>query len=86
MAQIRVRRVWRGSYPQTPDGMPIAGEAPDVQGYFFAVGLCGQGLMLGPGLAEDMVSLMLTGKPVTEESAWASLRLDRSFGTAEALR
>ncbi len=86
MAQIRVRRVWRGSYPQTPGGMPITGEAPDVRGYFFAVGLCGQGLMLGPGLAEDMVSLMLTGKPLTEESAWASLSLDRSFGTTEALK
>jgi sarcosine oxidase subunit beta len=86
MAQIRVRRVWRGCYPQTPDGMPVAGEAPHVQGYFFAVGLCGQGLMLGPGLAEDMVSLMLTGKPITEESAWAALSLDRSFGTTEALK
>ncbi|MBI5209131.1 MAG: FAD-binding oxidoreductase [Elusimicrobia bacterium] len=86
LAGIRVRRVWRGCYPQTPDGNPIVGEASTVRGYFYAVGLCGQGLMLGPGLAEDMVSLMTAGEPVTERQAWDSLRLERDFGRVEALK
>jgi len=86
MAGIRVRRVWRGCYPQTPDASPITGEAPETRGYYFGVGLCGQGLMLGPGLAQDMVSLMTTGKPITDEKAWDLLRLDRSFGKVEALK
>jgi sarcosine oxidase subunit beta len=86
LANIRVRRVWRGCYPQTPDGMPIVGEKPEARGYFYAVGLCGQGLMLGPGLAEDIVGLMLNGKPVTEEAAFRSLSLYRDFGKTEALK
>ncbi|MDP2954834.1 MAG: FAD-binding oxidoreductase [Longimicrobiales bacterium] len=86
LAGIRVRRVWRGCYPQTPDASPVVGEAPETRGYYFGVGLCGQGLMLGPGLAEDLVSLMTTGTTVTEEKAWNLLRLERDFGKTEALK
>lgn len=86
LANVRIRRVWRGCYPQTPDGMPVVGEAPDAAGYFFAAGLCGQGLMLGPGLAQDIVALLLEGKPVTETRAWSTLSLHRNFGKAEALK
>ncbi|MBI5883574.1 MAG: FAD-binding oxidoreductase [Elusimicrobia bacterium] len=86
LAGIRIRRVWRGCYPQTPDGSPIVGEARDARGYLYAVGMCGQGLMLGPGLAQDLVSVMTKGKPVTELAAWDSLRLDRGFGKVETLK
>jgi len=86
LANIRVRRVWRGCYPQTADGMPIVGEKPEARGYFYAVGMCGQGLMLGPGLAQDVVGLILNGKPVTEETAFSSLSLYRDFGRTEALK
>jgi glycine/D-amino acid oxidase-like deaminating enzyme len=48
--------------------------------------MCGQGLMLGPGLAQDVVGLMLNGKPVTEETAFRSLSLYRDFGRTEALK
>jgi sarcosine oxidase, subunit beta len=51
LRNIKVRRTWRGLYPNTPDGNPIVGEVPDLQGYINAVGMCGQGYMLGPGLA-----------------------------------
>ncbi|MEJ2722569.1 MAG: FAD-binding oxidoreductase, partial [bacterium] len=86
LANIHVRRTWRGCYPQTPDGMPIVGSHRAVEGYHFAVGLCGQGFMLGPGLAEDVVSIIQTGKPVTEAAVFASFRLDRDFSGVEALK
>ncbi|UCG52573.1 MAG: FAD-binding oxidoreductase [Candidatus Latescibacterota bacterium] len=86
LSNLRVRRVWRGCYPQTPDGMPIVGSSREIAGYHYAVGLCGQGFMLGPGLAEDVVSLIRTGKPVTDEKVFESFRLDRDFAVAEALR
>jgi sarcosine oxidase subunit beta len=86
LANIRVRRVWRGCYPQTPDGMPIVGSAQEVEGYHYAVGLCGQGFMLGPGLAEDVVSIIKDGKPLTDEEVFKSFGLDRDFSGAEALR
>jgi sarcosine oxidase, subunit beta len=52
LANIRVRRTWRGLYPMTPDGSPIIGWCREVQGLLLAVGMCGQGFMLGPGVGE----------------------------------
>jgi len=42
---IRVRRVWRGIYPMTPDGSPIIGKVEGLDGFLLAVGMCGQGFM-----------------------------------------
>ncbi len=52
LANLRVRRTWRGLYPMSPDGAPIVGWARETEGYLMAIGLCGQGFMLGPGLGE----------------------------------
>ena len=86
LKNIRVRRVWRGLYPMTPDGSPILGWNRDVPGLLHATGMCGQGYMLGPGVGE-IVSRMVTGlltesdKIVTDEFS-----LYRSFGGEEALK
>ena len=61
LINIKIRRTWRGLYPMTPDGNPIIGKINDIEGYINAVGLCGQGFMLGPGLAE-LLSRLLTDK------------------------
>ena len=61
LINIKIRRTWRGLYPMTPDGNPIIGKVNDIEGYINAVGLCGQGFMLGPGLAE-LLSRLLTDK------------------------
>jgi sarcosine oxidase, subunit beta len=60
LSNIRVRRTWRGMYPMTPDGSPIVGWAPEVKGLLQAVGMCGQGYMLGPGVGE-LVARIVTG-------------------------
>ena len=52
LQNIRVRRTWRGLYPMTPDGSPLIGWSKEVEGLLLAVGMCGQGFMLGPGLGE----------------------------------
>ena len=52
LKNIRVRRVWRGLYPMSPDGSPLVGWNKDVEGLFHMSGMCGQGYMLGPGLGE----------------------------------
>jgi sarcosine oxidase subunit beta len=87
LRNIRVRRIWRGLYPMTPDGVPIVDSLRDRTGFFVAVGFCGQGFMLGPGIAENLVSLMTTGKPLLPETVFASYRLDRDYSRpAEALK
>jgi sarcosine oxidase subunit beta len=61
LENLRVRRTWRGLYPMTPDGFPIVGWARELEGYMLAVGMCGQGFMLGPGLGE-LIGRMIQGK------------------------
>ncbi len=65
LRNLRVRRTWRGLYPMTPDGLPIVGESREVPGFIQAVGMCGQGFMLGPGLGELLARLVT--RRLTEE-------------------
>ncbi len=52
LRNLKVRRTWRGQYPMTPDGFPIVGIMKEVPNMVQAVGMCGQGFMLGPGMGE----------------------------------
>ena len=66
LKNIRVRRTWRGLYPMTPDGSPIVGWTQEAEGFLLAVGMCGQGFMLGPGLGE-LVARIVTEKTTAED-------------------
>jgi sarcosine oxidase subunit beta len=84
---LRVRRVWRGLYPMTPDGVPIVDRVGGGDVHFVAAGFCGQGLMLGPGIARNLVSLMTEGRPLISPDVFASFSLDRDFTRpSEALK
>lgn len=86
LQNIRVRRTWRGLYPMTPDGTPIVGWAKEVGGLLNAVGMCGQGFMLGPGMGEllaRMVSKQLTKE---DEEVLAILSPEREFKGMEKLK
>ncbi len=92
LANLRVRRTWRGLYPMTPDGLPVVGWAREVEGYLMAVGMCGQGFMLGPGLGELLARMVLAG-PSAADSLSAEDRevLEafspyRTFAGEEALK
>lgn len=58
LSNLRVRRTWRGLYPMTPDGFPIIGWSQEVEGFLTAVGMCGQGFMLGPGVGELLARMV----------------------------
>src|SRR5690606_41357400 len=47
LANARVRSTRRGLYPMTPDGFTLIGWSDTAEGYLYAVGMCGQGFMLG---------------------------------------
>jgi sarcosine oxidase subunit beta len=86
LQNIKVRRTWRGSYPMTPDGAPIVGEVNGLEGYLNAVGMCGQGYMLGPGLAV-LLRHWITGEgAVQAKETLAPLTLYRDFGKKEKLK
>ncbi|NMB02438.1 MAG: FAD-binding oxidoreductase [Firmicutes bacterium] len=84
LRNLKVRRVWRGLYPMTPDAKPIVGFDRDVEGFFHAVGMCGQGLMLGPGLAEIMATAIVDG--VEEQDVFEDLSPYRDFSGEELLK
>jgi len=59
LANLKVRRTWRGQYPNSPDGFPIVGKVRELENFYQAVGMCGQGFMLGPGMAELICRLIM---------------------------
>jgi sarcosine oxidase subunit beta len=82
-----IRRLWRGLYHMTPDGLPIIGEAPNVTGLYLAVGLCGQGFMMGPGIARNMAHYIARGKPYLDMGLFDALSPRRDFhARKEALK
>ncbi len=86
LANLKVRRTWRGLYPMTPDGSPVVGRSPALAGYVDAVGMCGQGYMLGPGVGA-LVARMVTETTTAEDAAVLhELRPDREFAGVEKLK
>ncbi len=88
LRHLLVRRVWRGCYPMTPDGVPMISKLPHVDGVTLAVGMCGQGFMLGPGVGQEVASLVVDGVSLLPPEVHAKVRFPRDFSSAatEALR
>ena len=86
LRNIKIRRTWRGLYPMTLDGNPIIGKVDEIEGYINAVGMCGQGFMLGPGLGE-LLSRLLTEKVTSrDKEILETLSFTRNFGIEEELK
>jgi len=86
LKNLKVRRTWRGLYPMTPDGVPIVGEVEGLRGYVNAVGMCGQGYMLGPGLAVYLRQLITGDMDQEAHEVLDQLSLYRDFGGEETLK
>jgi sarcosine oxidase subunit beta len=86
LKNIRVRRTWRGLYPMTPDGAPLVGWAREVQGFLLAVGMCGQGFMIGPGLGEMLVHLVKGDLTAKDGELLEVLSPYRTFAAMEKLK
>ncbi|PKN93974.1 MAG: sulfurtransferase [Chloroflexi bacterium HGW-Chloroflexi-6] len=86
LKNLKVRRTWRGLYPMTPDGAPIVGEIEGLTGYLNAVGMCGQGYMLGPGLAVYLRQWITGENEGQARKVLAPLSLYRDFGKKEKLK
>ena len=86
LKNIKIRRTWRGLYPMTPDGNPIIGKVNDIEGYINAVGMSGQGFMLGPGLGE-LLSRVITEKLSSKDNQMlGELAYGRNYYKIEDLK
>ena len=70
----------------TPDGFPIVGRAAAVENYIHAVGMCGQGFMLGPGLGELLARMVTRRETADDARILQSFLPDRAFSGLEALK
>lgn len=88
LRNILIRRTWRGLYPMTPDGIIILDKVREIEGLYLAVGMCGQGFMLGPGVGRNMANFIVHGKPLIPLEVWQSISFYRDFyaGRKEALK
>ncbi len=86
LRSIKVRRTWRGLYPMTPDASPIVGRAEEVEGYIHAVGMCGQGFMIGPGLAHVLTRLVKDELTDEDREVLERFSPSREFAGMEQLK
>ncbi|MCX6566308.1 MAG: FAD-binding oxidoreductase [Candidatus Aminicenantes bacterium] len=86
LQNLRVRRTWRNVYPMTPDGFPLVGWAREVKGLLLAVGMCGQGFMLGPGLGELLAHVVNDTLPTKDREIMGLLSPYRKFEGQEKLK
>ncbi len=86
LANVRVRRTWRGLYPMTPDGSPLVGWSSEVEGYAVAIGMCGQGVMLGPAVGELLGRLVTDQLLPEDHEVLTLLSPSRPFAAQEALK
>ena len=63
-----VRRTWSGLRPMTPDGLPIIGAEPRMQGLWYATGHGRNGILLA-GLTGLLMKQLLAGEPPAEDLA-----------------
>jgi sarcosine oxidase subunit beta len=86
LKNLKILRKRAGAYPMTPDGIPIVGTVDSIGGYINAVGLCGQGFMLGPGTGK-LISKIITDKLTeTDKEVLEGFSLNRDFNQPEALK
>ena len=85
MKGLTIRRLWRGLYPMTPDGVPIVGKSK-VEGFYLGIGMCGQGFMMGPGIGANLANLIAKNEPIMKQRTWDFMRFDRSFKTDDVER
>lgn len=85
---LTIRRLWRGLYPMTPDGIAVVGKPSKVKGLYLGIGMCGQGFMMGPGVGLNLANLITKKQPLLKQEVLDLLSPDRDFysGKKEALK
>jgi len=86
LKNLRVRRTWRGLYPTTPDGAPLVGWNQEVKGLLHVGGMCGQGLMLAPGVSELAARIITGATTADDELILQEFSPYRNFEEQEALK
>jgi sarcosine oxidase subunit beta len=77
---LPLARSWAGLEAFTPDGVPLIGPVPGIEGLLVAAGFCGHGFALAPGVGDVLARLALGLD--ARDALWRGLRLDRTLREA----
>ncbi len=78
LAEARVMRGWAGLYDTTPDGNPILGAVPDVDGLLVAAGFSGHGFMHSPATGQVIAEMIVGQEPFIDVSELAIGRFSQA--------
>ncbi|HYY16066.1 MAG TPA: FAD-dependent oxidoreductase, partial [Gammaproteobacteria bacterium] len=82
----RIAREQQGLPTMAPDGFPVLGEVPGIEGLLVASGDNVGGVSISPAVGHFLSELILTGKPPYDMSCLAVQRFGRAFDDPQALR
>jgi len=82
LEQAKIAGGWAGLRPLTPDDHAIIGWAPEVEGFFLAVGFGGHGFQHSPATGRHVAAWLVEGKPAADLSLFDPGRFAR--GAAKA--
>jgi glycine/D-amino acid oxidase-like deaminating enzyme len=77
---LRVIRTFAGLRPSTPDGLPIVGPVPNVEGFFMAAGHEGDGIALSPITGQIIAEWIAEGSPSMDLSGFSLERFSERQG------
>ena len=73
--EVNPSRAWAGLYEMTPDHHPVLGPAPGLDGFYFATGFSGHGVMHSPATGKIVADLIVRGE--TDLIEWRLLDFSR---------
>jgi glycine/D-amino acid oxidase-like deaminating enzyme len=76
LKHLQVIRTFAGLRPHTPDGLPILGPVPSLEGFFMAAGHEGDGIALSPITGELLADMILEKKPAISLDAFFPERFE----------
>jgi sarcosine oxidase subunit beta len=71
LRDVRVIRTFAGLRPSTPDGLPVLGPVPSVEGFFVAAGHEGDGIALSPITGQIIARWIAEGSPGVDVSPFS---------------
>lgn len=76
LKHLQVIRTFAGLRPYTPDGLPVLGPVPALDGFFMAAGHEGDGIALSPITGELLADMILGNKPAVSLAAFSPERFE----------
>jgi len=73
LSRFPVEQHWAGLRPGTPNGVPIIGKHPNIEGLYICAGHFRNGLVTAPASARLMTDLVLGRSPIFDPSPYAPL-------------